>query len=421
MRNLILLAAAWIERIFGPIAAVNAVASAWISFLAYREILVASGLSPSLALFTAGVLGVACAALLYLFYGLILRGIPATSGIHRLRLMPYVVVAAVLIAAFSTYTNLIVTAGGAALERHRSSERHALETSVARIEGAAFSIAQIGPGLQGHAESLVGNSECEESRGCLTGAPGRGDLTDALSSAAGLVGTAARTVTQAEQRIAGLVPQVRERLEAGDEQGVRDLLTEMLATLPLDSLRQTATALRSDLGIEGTSANPDVRRRQNEAIARTQRDLAAIADGVEAALARIEAALDGLVIPVAEDVTKASAIFAFREELVPQIALGLAIDWALIFAALFYAGLRDALPRPEDDQSDLTLEQLRRAKREYDELVRNGADEPEEPAVTEEVQAAPDPSDDNETPPSASGKGPSSGGRSKQRRRRRGR
>ena len=48
-------------------------------------------------------------------------------------------------------------------------------------------------------------------------------------------------------------------------------------------------------------------------------------------------------------ITKAGAILLYWSQLIPQIALGLALDWALIFAALFHAKLRDALA--DDDAS----------------------------------------------------------------------
>ena len=269
---------------------------------------------------------------------------------------------------FSTYTNVVVTAGDSALEQHELNKSHALEAANASIQGAAFSVGQIGPGLRGQAEMLASDALCERQRGCKTGVPGRGDLTDALESAAGIVATAANTVTTAESRIAALVPQIREALETGNAQKARDLLTEMHATLPLDSLRQAASALRRDLGIEGTAANPDTRRRQNEVIAQTQQDLAAIADGIDAALGRIATELEGIGVPIADDMSKAAAILRYRDHLVPQIALGLALDWTLIFAALFLAKLRDALPPEESGGSDLTADQILRALREMDRL-----------------------------------------------------
>lgn len=378
-----------IERIIRPCAVVIAASSAWMSFLGYREFL--AGLGPALGEFTAGIMGVACAVLLYLMFSLMQLGLPAVRRTSRAALLPFVVIAAVIAASFSTYTNVIVSAGGDALEAHANAQRRALEAANTRIQGVAQSIAQVGPALKGHAARLGADLDCELARGCKTGAGGRGDLTDALGSAAGMVRTAADTVETAEARIAALIPRIREGLGGNDEQIVRDLLTELNATLPLDSLRQTAAALRRDLGIEGTSANPDVRRRQDEAIAQLQRDLIAIADGIDASVERIEAAAEGLDIPIGGAITKAGAILLYWDQLVPQIALGLALDWALIFAALFHAKLRDALADDEDEVPPaLTVTQLREAVGEWQQLSQDMGRKrrPAKPAAS--VEKAPD-------------------------------
>ncbi len=357
-----------IERTLPTTQIVNAAGSAWVSFLAYREFLSGTSLSPALATFTAGVMGMCCGASLHVIFRLVGDGVPGIGKKLRRGIMPFVVGGAIMAAAFSTYTNVVVTAGDGALEQHALRNAHALETANATIQSAAFSIGQIGPGLRGQAEVLAADAVCERERGCKTGVPGRGDLTDALESAARIVTTAADTVADAQSRTTALVSQVREALAAGDAQAVRDLLTEMRATLPLDSLRQTVVALRRDLGIEGTSENPETRRRQDEVIAQTQRDLAATADGIDAALARIDAELAGADIPVADDMSKAAAILRYWDQLIPQIALGLALDWTLIFAALFLAKLRDALPPEEIGGPELTTDQIRRAMQELERL-----------------------------------------------------
>ena len=363
-----------IERTMPAAQIVNSAGSAWVSFLAYQEFLSGTSLSSSISVFTAGVMGVCCGTSLHVLFRLTGEGVPSIGRKFRRGILPYVVGGALMAAGFSTYTNVVVTAGDGALEQHELSSSHALEAANAATQGAAFSIGQIGPGLRGQAEMLASDALCERQAGCKTGVPGRGDLTDALESAAGIVATAANTVTTAESRIAALVPQIREALETGDAQKARDLLTEMHATLPLDSLRQTATALRRDLGIEGTAANPDTRRRQSEVIAQTQQDLTAIADGIDAALERIVTESEGIGVPIADHMSKAAAILRYWDHLIPQIALGLALDWTLIFAALFLAKLRDALPPEESGGSDLTADQIQRSLRELDRLYAD-ADE----------------------------------------------
>jgi hypothetical protein len=205
---------------------------------------------------------------------------------------------------------------------------------------------------------------CEEFEGCLTGAPGKGALTDALHSAAGTVGDAAATVERAQGVVSTLVGRIGEAQANGNGQSVRALLSELRGTLPLDSLRQTAGTLREGLGLSGTSSIEAIRTRQDEAIAQIEQSFLGIADGIAAAVQRIEADLAAVALPLNETVSKAGAVLRHWDQLMPQISYGVAIDWAPILIALFLTALRDRLPPPDDDNSDISLASMHRHERE---------------------------------------------------------
>lgn len=358
-----------IGRMLKPVSLIVASAAAWMAFLAYHEFFVDdTGLSPALSLFTAGAVALACGVMLHLLFLAILEAVPAMPRERRAGLIPYIIALSILIACFSTYANLITAAGNVAMKIHEARYGTALEETGGQIQSIGLSIGQMAPGLAAEADRLRLQASCEENEGCLTGAKGRGDLTAALHSAAGKIGGAATSLLAAQEAIAKIIPQVNDALAKGDEIAVRSLIASMRSAVPFDALATTASSLRADLGITGTARNADVRARQNEAIARLQQDLASTAGGIDEAIKRVGGSLAAVAAPEREPISKARAILLYWDQLVPQIALAISIDWVLIIIAFFLAKIRDAMPAPDDDVSDISLADVDRISREWEKL-----------------------------------------------------
>ncbi|MGD9913300.1 MAG: hypothetical protein AB7S80_04400 [Rhizobiaceae bacterium] len=69
----------------------------------------------------------------------------------------------------------------------------------------------------------------------------------------------------------------------------------------------------------------------------------------------------------------------YADQLIPQIALGVALDWVLIAIAFLMGRIRDATPPEEDDVSDISLAQARRNHRELMRLMHDLTDQPGAP------------------------------------------
>ena len=192
------------------------------------------------------------------------------------------------------------------------------------------------------------------------------------------------------------IADLNESLARGDELAVRSAIAQLRGIIPLDTMRATAATFRADLGIVGTARNAALRSRQNEAIATIQRDLVALADELDRTAARLSGQLAAIDIPERETITKARAIMIYAAQLIPQIALGIAIDWVLIFGAFFVGMLRDAMPAPKDDVSDISLADARRIRRELAKLI-NETDEV--PALLPPALVEPGPADPLDQPP----------------------
>jgi hypothetical protein len=349
------------------------------AFLAYRDFMSGADLSPALTNIMAGGAAATCGGSLHLIYTGVLGGIPAIDRLARPKFIRIIAALGLCITAFSTYPNIWVTAGNDALEIHNARQNDKLVGAAGNVQTVALSAGQAAPSLDDQAKELARKAASEAATGYLSGTPGAGDLTDALNSAASKVGTAAALLGNASTATTALMPDLTAALARGDDITARGLLAEIRATIPFDTMKAIAADLRSDLGIVGSAKNPTVRARQNEAIAQLQRDLAGIADGLDEAMKRLRGELDAISLPERETITKAKAIWIYADQLIPQIALGVALDWVLIVTAFLMAMIRDAMPAPDDDVSDISLADARRVHRELKKLIRDieGGSEPD--------------------------------------------
>jgi hypothetical protein len=356
-----------LSRTSAIVSAIVSATNAGMAAVAFHDFFGGPGLGDPWAATLAGAAAFACGCCLHLIYTGMLGGIPAVDRIRRPTLWPVVGVLGVFVLGFSTYANVTVTAGSDALEIHNARQIDAMLGATGRLRTLAASAGQLGPALRRNAQELARKAACEAATGCLTGVPGKGALTDALGSAAGKAATAADALEAASVALAAATPQLDAALARGDNLAVRSAFAQMRAGIPSDVLTSLAADLRGDLGIAPDGRSAAVRARQHDAIARLQSDLAAIADGLDRTSKSLRVELDGIALPERETITKARAIWMYAGSLVPQIALGVALDWVLIVIAFFMAKLRDATPKPEDDVSDISLADTRRV---YLELMR---------------------------------------------------
>ncbi|MBI1290181.1 hypothetical protein GC173_02910 [bacterium] len=381
---------AHLSRILTWTSLIVAGASGWMSFLTYREFMAGTGLNPVIALVTAGIAAIACGVILHFIFVAILGGIPLVDRLSRQRFLPLIGGLMLLVAMFSTYTNVITTAGNEALRIHDARTIDALIARSADLQAAGHSGGQLVPALTSHADRLQASADCEAAKGCLSGTPGRGDLSDALVSASDKARTIASTLAQGQANVTAMIDALNESLARGDELAVRGHIAHLRGIIPIDAMRATATTFRADLGIVGTARNAALRARQNEAIATIQRDLGALASELDRTASRLSEQLASFEVPERQTITKARAILAYAGQLIPQIALGAAIDWVLILGAFFMATLRDVMPRPEDDVSDISLADARRIRRELTKLLRE-IDTGENPPPSPSLAKANDP------------------------------
>lgn len=379
MRHVLLRKSAEFQLTASRVSLLVAGGSAWLSFLAFKEFMAGTDLPAALQVATAAVTAAVTGAIMHLNNLMILGGLPHVDRLPRHRFLPLVGATMLLTTMFSTYPNVVTTSGNDAMRLHRAREMDELVIYGTDLQRAAQMAGQLGPNLQQRASRFADLANCEAASGCLTGTPGAGDLTDALNSAAGKVEDTAANLVTAHTAIEKLVPMLTAAYALGDDLAVRRILAEMRANIPTALLNATAANLRSDLGIEGTARNRAVRARQDQAIAQLQTDLAGTADALVGMSERVEEASSSLTLPGRQSITKAGAIWRYLPELLPQVAVGVAIDWALVIAAFFMGMLRDATPKPDDDVSDISLADAHRIHRELSNLIRDigGEDAPE--------------------------------------------
>jgi hypothetical protein len=335
-------------------------ASGWVSFLAYRDMMDGSELSPFLADFTAGVAGIACCTLLHFTNVSLFKGLVGVDRQERRRILPFLPVFAVMIASVSTYANVLTTAGSEALRIHNSYETVALEDVAAQVQGVSLAVGQLAAPLDSKGAELDDLAEAEASGGALTGAPGEGSLTDALRSASDVLEATAGLIAAARSAAADVVPELNAAIEDNDQARIRAAIATMRASIPFGQIDAAASRLEAGLGIEGTAANPGLRARQNEAIAQIEADLTDFARQMRAGSAEVQAALSAIEMPTRTPLSKAGAILRYWDQLIPQIGLGIGIDWMLIILALLIATIRDTVRGNDDEEAVITLADVRR-------------------------------------------------------------
>jgi hypothetical protein len=371
MRGTLLELTASLKRSISLASLVVSGVSGWISFQAYREFLAGTDMSPIVAEATAGATAMAAATLLHVTYCAILGAVPVVDRLARRQFIPIIGGLMISVSLFSTYTNVITTAGNDALRIHAARTVDRLIRVGADVQGLTLAAGQLVPDLAERAARFHADAQCEAERGCLSGTPGVGELTDALLASCNKVASVGAALDSAQVQIAELMLALNEAFRHGDEISIRGLLAEMRGKIPVTLLKSMAADLRGGIGIEGRARNKDVRARQNEVIEQLQRELASVAEALDAMATRLEEQSSNLELPVRETITKAGAVWRYAGELVPQIALGVALDWTLVLAAFFMGRIRDAIPRPEDDVSDISLAEARRNHRELQRLIRD--------------------------------------------------
>lgn len=380
MRRKLLDLHASLERLADIVAKLVPGVSFVFSFIAFREFMANADQPPAVTALVAALAAAACAGILYFLYAAILGGIPAVARLECRKFLGLLAFLMLKVSMFSTYPHVVVTAGPEAIRLHQATMLDALLSTRTAIQDVAGSIGELGPSLGERKARLEAAAACEIATGCRSGTPKRGDLSDALTSAAGKVGAAEATILASETTMAKLMPQLDAAFARGDDIAVRNLLTQMRGTIPFGVMTATAADLRVDLGIKGTAKNAALRARQDEAIAGVQRELGEIGTMLDGAAERIGSRLNAIAMPERQSITKARAIIMYAPSLIPQIALGIAIDWVLIVGAFLMAMLRDATPPEDDDVSDLSLADLKRGHRELMKLLREvSASGPQDP------------------------------------------
>lgn len=368
-----------VRRVAATVSVVVAIVSGALSFLTYREFLADADFPVWLVNGAALGIAIACGAIMHLVFVMIVGGIPIVDKLPRRGFIPLIAVLMALISMFSTYSNVLTTSGNSALALHNARQMDGLASVGITLQGVALEASQFVPGLNTVAVGLHADAECERIRGCRTGSPGTGDLTNALSAGGDKVTTVARALEAAQEAISSSIPAINAAFSRGDDIEVRSLLSALRSKIPVALLRSAAADLRADLGITGTSTRAALRERQNEEIASLQGNMTNTAAALERMAATLEERIASIALPERRSLTKAGAVWAYADQLIPQIAVGIAIDWVLVFAAFMLGQFRDATPRPEEDVSDISLADARRVHRELAALVRdvNGRDVPE--------------------------------------------
>lgn len=336
-----------------PVAGTTALVSSWVSFLAFQDMFASPDFSELITMFSAGAAAVGSWFLLYYMNLSIFHGILAVDREQRGRVLRYVPVAALLIAGFSTYPNVMTTAGSNALELHRERDQSQLEILAGQAQGLSLSVSQLAPPLIAKGSEYQELGRCENESGCLTGAPGPGDLTLALQSASDVLEGTAATIYAAQDNISAMVPTLHASIQSGDLVQARASIATMIAAVPFSQINQAADRLEQGLGIEGKARRADVRERQNQAIAQIEKDLQSFAVRMRTSAQELQQQLSTLVVPMRQPVTKAGAILRGWDQLIPQISLGLALDWALPLIALLIASIRDTIPRDPTEPASL--------------------------------------------------------------------
>lgn len=328
-----------------PTSAIAAAGSAWMSYLAYIDMLSGEDAAGLNATFTAGVMAVVCWTLLYGLNLSVFKAIIELERDDRRKLKLPILVVALLVAFFSTYTNVLTSASRDAIAIHREYDRAQLEGVAIDAQALGSSVGQLAAPLVAKAAELRQQANCEQADGCLTGAPGAGDLTRALVGAAESLDRTIIEVTVAQERISNFVPEVHAALQSGDPIQARGAIATMIAAVPFGSIIGAADRLGAGLGIRGTARSAELRKRQNLAIERIERELQVFAAQMKSSAQSIQSQLSKLEVPERQPLTKASAILKYWNHLLPQIAIGLALDWSIPMIALIIALIRDASGR----------------------------------------------------------------------------
>ena len=369
MRSLLLRRSAEFQRTASIVSIVVAIGSACLSFPAYLEFVIEAGRPMWVSTALAGVMAGACGAILHLNFLLIVDGVPLLDRMARQRKIPLIGGMMLMTAAFSTYTNAITSAGSEALRIHAARMIDEFSSVIPSIQAVALQAGQAAPDLERRAARFLADADCEATRGCKTGSAGAGDLTRALAAGGIKVSEIAKAIATAQATISDLVPVMNAALARGDDIDMRSQIANMRSALPLTLLRSAAADLRVDLGIRGAAKNADLRKRQDEAIMQLQTELSATADTLEGFAVALEKRIDAITLPDRRTLTKGGAILAYIDQLIPQLAIAIAIDWFLVFAAFFMGRFNDDVPPPDDDVSDISLADARRISREFRKLA----------------------------------------------------
>lgn len=369
MRSLLLRRSAEFQRTASIVSIVVAISSACLSFPAYLEFVIEADRPMWVSTALAGVMAGACGAILHLNFLLIVDGVPLLDRMARQRKIPLIGGMMLMTAAFSTYTNAITSAGSQALRIHAARMIDEFASVIPSIQAVALQAGQAAPDLERRAARLLADADCEAERGCKTGSAGAGDLSRALAAGGAKVSEIAKAIAAAQDTISGLVPLMNATLPRGDDVDMRSQIANMRSAFPLTLLRAAATDLRADLGIRGTANGADLRKRQDDAIMQLQAELTDIAGTLERLAVALEARVDAIALPERRTLTKAGAILAYIDQLIPQLAVAIAIDWFLVLAAFFMGRFNDDVPPPDDDVSDISLADARRINRELRKLA----------------------------------------------------
>lgn len=357
------------RRTASVVSIVVAIGSACLSFPAYLEFVVDPGRPTWMNAALAGVTAGACGAILHLNFLLIVGGVPILDRISRQQKIPLIGAMMLMTAMFSTYTNAITSAGSEALRIHAARMVDEFASVIPEVQTVALQAGQAAPDLERRAARLLADADCEATQGCKTGSAGAGDLTRALAAGGIKVSEIAKAIATAQATISDLVPVMNAALARGDDIDMRSQIANMRSALPLTLLRSAATDLRVDLGIRGAAKNADLRKRQDEAIMQLQTELSATADTLEGFAVALEKRIDAITLPDRRMLTKGGAILAYIDQLIPQLAVAIAIDWFLVLAAFFMGRFNDDVPPPDDDVSDISLADARRINRELRKLA----------------------------------------------------
>ncbi|MGD9913301.1 MAG: hypothetical protein AB7S80_04405 [Rhizobiaceae bacterium] len=255
------------KRVVLLVSLLVSITNAALAFSAFQEWFTAgSGLGDIRATILAAMVAVTCGFSLHMIYSGLLGAIPSVDQTWRRKFAPEVALLATFIIGMSTWANITVTAGTEGIDLHNNQQIDRMLGVAGQMQSTAMSVGQIAPVLANDAAELRRKAECEVATGCLSGAAGKGALTDALTSAASKVQAAADALAQASVTISALMPQLNDAFARKDDVAIRSMLAEIHSSIPFDMLAALASDLRTDLGIAPDGRKAAMRARQAEAI-----------------------------------------------------------------------------------------------------------------------------------------------------------